>query len=177
MSDSVRPQGWQPTRIPCPWDSPGKNPGVGCHCLLPLFTANSLNSSLPHPTSSPSANYFGSTFALYPQPDHFSLPPLVLLNSRYQYFSPELSPQSPKSSLLPFWSFYDLFSTEQLGRSFQSQILSFLFLKSFSSHGLSSHHNKGRDPSRFLGFHIMCPPATFLTTSCSHCYTFTDGTP
>ena len=24
----------QPTRLPCPWDSPGKNTGVGCHCLL-----------------------------------------------------------------------------------------------------------------------------------------------
>ena len=23
--------GWQPTRLPCPWDSPGKNAGVGCH--------------------------------------------------------------------------------------------------------------------------------------------------
>ena len=31
---SVRPHRWQPTRLPCPWDSPGKNPGVGCHFLL-----------------------------------------------------------------------------------------------------------------------------------------------
>ena len=23
-----------PTRLPCPWDSPGKNTGVGCHFLL-----------------------------------------------------------------------------------------------------------------------------------------------
>ena len=34
MSDSVRPHTWQPTRLPCPWDSPGKNTGVGCHFLL-----------------------------------------------------------------------------------------------------------------------------------------------
>ena len=34
MSDSVRPRRWQPTRLPCPWDSPGKNTGVGCHFLL-----------------------------------------------------------------------------------------------------------------------------------------------
>ena len=27
MSDSVRPHRWQPTRLPCPWDSPGKNTG------------------------------------------------------------------------------------------------------------------------------------------------------
>ena len=34
MSDSVRPHRWQPTRPCCPWDSPGKNTGVGCHFLL-----------------------------------------------------------------------------------------------------------------------------------------------
>ena len=34
MSDSVQPHRWQPTRLPRPWDSPGKNTGVGCHFLL-----------------------------------------------------------------------------------------------------------------------------------------------
>ena len=34
MSDSVRPQWRQPTRLPRPWDSPGQNTGVGCHFLL-----------------------------------------------------------------------------------------------------------------------------------------------
>ena len=34
MSDSVRPQRRQPTRLPCPWDSPGKNTGVDCNFLL-----------------------------------------------------------------------------------------------------------------------------------------------
>ena len=34
MSDSVRPHRWQPTRPPHPWDSPGKNTGVGCYFLL-----------------------------------------------------------------------------------------------------------------------------------------------
>ena len=34
MSDSVRPHRQQPTRLRCPWDSPGKNTGVGCHFLL-----------------------------------------------------------------------------------------------------------------------------------------------
>ena len=28
------PTRWQPTRLPHPWDSPGKNTGVGCHFLL-----------------------------------------------------------------------------------------------------------------------------------------------
>ena len=34
MSDSVQPHRRQPTRLPRPWDSPGKNSGVGCHFLL-----------------------------------------------------------------------------------------------------------------------------------------------
>ena len=34
MSDSVRPHRQQPTRPRRPWDSPGKNTGVGCHFLL-----------------------------------------------------------------------------------------------------------------------------------------------
>ena len=33
MSDSVRPHRRQPTGLPHPWDSPGKNTGVGCHFL------------------------------------------------------------------------------------------------------------------------------------------------
>ena len=33
VSGSVRPDRWQPTRLRRPWDSPGKNTGVGCHCL------------------------------------------------------------------------------------------------------------------------------------------------
>ena len=34
VSDSVRPHRRQPTRLPRPWDSPGKNTGVGCYFLL-----------------------------------------------------------------------------------------------------------------------------------------------
>ena len=34
MSDSVRSHRWQPTSLLCPWNSPGKNTGVGCHFLL-----------------------------------------------------------------------------------------------------------------------------------------------
>ena len=41
MSDSVQPQRWQPTRLPCTWDSPGKNTGVGCHFLLQCMKVKS----------------------------------------------------------------------------------------------------------------------------------------
>ena len=41
MSDSVRPQRQQPTRLLCPWDSPGKNTGVGCYFLLQCMKVKS----------------------------------------------------------------------------------------------------------------------------------------
>ena len=41
VSDSVWPQRRQPTRLPCPWDSPAKNTGVGCHFLLQCMKVKS----------------------------------------------------------------------------------------------------------------------------------------
>ena len=41
MSDSVRPHRWQPTRLPHPWDSPGKNTEVNCHFLLQCMKVKS----------------------------------------------------------------------------------------------------------------------------------------
>ena len=41
MSDSVLPHRRQPTRLPCPWDSPGNNTGVGCHFLLQCMKVKS----------------------------------------------------------------------------------------------------------------------------------------
>ena len=50
MSDSMRPHRRQPTRLPRPWDSPGKNTGVGCHFLLQcekVKTENEFAQSCP----------------------------------------------------------------------------------------------------------------------------------
>ena len=41
MSNSVWPHRRQPTRLPHPWDSPGKNTGVGCHFLLQCMKVTS----------------------------------------------------------------------------------------------------------------------------------------
>ena len=46
VSDSVRPHKQQPTRLLCPWDSPGKNTGVGCHFPLQCVHASSVASVL-----------------------------------------------------------------------------------------------------------------------------------
>ena len=47
--DSLRPHELQPTRLLCPWGSPGKNTGVGCHFLsLGTFLTQGSNPGLPH---------------------------------------------------------------------------------------------------------------------------------
>ena len=43
--DSVRPHRRQPTRLPRPWDSPGKNTGVGCYFLLQCMRVKIESSS------------------------------------------------------------------------------------------------------------------------------------
>ena len=43
VPDSVRPHRWQPTRLRCPWDSPGKNTGVGCPFLLQCMKVKSAS--------------------------------------------------------------------------------------------------------------------------------------
>ena len=53
MSDSVQPLRQQPTRLPHPWDSPGKNTGVGCHFLLQCMKVKSESEfAQPCPTLS-----------------------------------------------------------------------------------------------------------------------------
>ena len=50
MSDSVGPHRQRPTRLRRPWDSPGKNTGVGCHFLLQCMkvkTENEVTQSSP----------------------------------------------------------------------------------------------------------------------------------
>ena len=39
----MHPHRWQPTRLPRPWDSPGKNTGVDCHFLLQCVKVKSLS--------------------------------------------------------------------------------------------------------------------------------------
>ena len=49
LSDSLQPDGLQPTRHLCPWSSPGKNTGLGCRSLLQMiFPIQGSNLALLH---------------------------------------------------------------------------------------------------------------------------------
>ena len=64
MSDSVRPHRRQPTRLPNPWDSPGKNTGVGCHFLLQCMKVKSeseVAQSCPTPSDPMDCSLPGSS--------------------------------------------------------------------------------------------------------------------
>ena len=44
LSDYLQPCGLEPTRLLCPWDSPGQDTGVGCHSVLQeIFPAQGWN--------------------------------------------------------------------------------------------------------------------------------------
>ena len=51
VSNSVWPHRRQPTRLLCPWDSPGKNTGVGCRFLLQKYRGAFLKVQFPGLTS------------------------------------------------------------------------------------------------------------------------------
>ena len=49
LCPTLQPHGLQPARLFCPWDSPGKNTGTGCHSLLQgIFPTQELNPRLLH---------------------------------------------------------------------------------------------------------------------------------
>ena len=64
MSGAVQPHRRQPTRLPHPWDSPGKNTGVGCHFLLQCMKVRSENEvaqSCPTPSDPMDCSLPGSS--------------------------------------------------------------------------------------------------------------------
>ena len=61
MSHSLRPHGLLSSRLLCPWDSPGKNTGVGCHALLQgIFPILGLNPHLRWQEDSLPVSHLGS---------------------------------------------------------------------------------------------------------------------
>ena len=56
VSDSLQPRGLQPTRLLCPWNSPGKNTGVGSHALF--------EGIFPTQGSNPVSHIAGGFFAI-----------------------------------------------------------------------------------------------------------------
>ena len=130
MSNSLKPYGLQASRLLCPWNSPGKNSGVGSHfLLLEIFQTQGLNPNLLHwQADSLPLSYLGSPqvcirkkvkveslsrvrFFATPWTVAFQAPPSVGF-SRQEYWSrlpfpspgdlpnPGIQPRSPKMQAL-----------------------------------------------------------------------------
>ena len=90
MSDSVRPHRQQPTRLPHPRDSPGKNIGVGCHFLLQCMKVKSeseVAQSCPTLATPQTAAYQAPPPMGYSRQEYWSGVPL---------FSPHLQYRRPQ---------------------------------------------------------------------------------
>ena len=104
VSDSVRPHRWQPTRLPRPWDSPGKNTGMGCHFLLQcmkLKSESEVAQSCPTPATPWTAAY--------------QAPPSMGF-SRQKYWSgvPLPSPPTPSYKITKHLSIFSLLARSAL---------------------------------------------------------------
>ena len=87
VSDSLQFYGLQPTRLHCPWDSPGKNARVSCHALLQgIFLTQGLNPCLLH-----LLHWRAGSLPLVPpgKPKNFILPSCFPKSSTHS-FSPPL---------------------------------------------------------------------------------------
>ena len=75
MANSVRPHRRHTTRLPRPWDSPGKNTGVGCHCLLQCMKVKSeseVAQSCPIPSDPMDCSLLGSSTHGFSRQEYWS---------------------------------------------------------------------------------------------------------
>ena len=87
--DCLRPQGLQPIRPLCPWDSPGKNTGVGCHFLLQgIFSTQGSNLGLLH-----------CQWVLYQLSHQGSPNEYACYHNEYDMDQPLNSPEAPRDML------------------------------------------------------------------------------
>ena len=77
VSDSVRPPGLWPARLLCPWDSPGKNIGEGCH----FFLQGNLPDPGIEPVSPVSLALAGGFFTTEPPGKPLSIGAVTMKNS------------------------------------------------------------------------------------------------
>ena len=96
--DSVRPHRRKPTRLPRPWDSPGKNTGVGCHVLLQCMKVKSkseVTQSYPTLSDPWTAAYQAPLSMGFSRQKHWSGLPLPFLATYAQRQNCALNPFLP----------------------------------------------------------------------------------
>ena len=64
----------EPTRLLCPWDTPGKNTGVGCHFLLQGIYLPDPGTEPTSPALQADSLPFELPGDVYPHPNHYEEP-------------------------------------------------------------------------------------------------------
>ena len=120
MPDSLRPYGLTPSRLLCPWDSPGKNIRVGCHALLQgIYPAqglfhNSESRSVVSNSLRPQRNFSGES----PSPGNLPNPGIEPRSPTLQADSLPAEPQEkPKNTGVGSLSLLQqIFPTQELNQ-------------------------------------------------------------
>ena len=125
MSNSVWPHGWQPTRLPCPWDSPGKNTGVGCHFLLQCMKVKVKSLSRVRLLATPWTAAYHAPLSMgfsrqeywsgVPLPSPVGFPTLINFSLNLAIRSSWSKPQSAPS--LVFADFFSIFGCKEYNQS------------------------------------------------------------
>ena len=128
MSDSVRPRRWQPIRLPCPWDFPGKSTGVGCHFLLQFMKVKSeseVSQSCPTLSNPMDCSPPGSSSMGFSRQEYWSgVPSPSLIHQHESAINLHMPPLSLTSLLppSPHISFFILALLAQSGQIFMNFI-------------------------------------------------------
>ena len=177
MYNSLQPHGLQPTRLLCPWDSPGKNTGVGIHSfLLRIFPTQGLNLS-------PALQADSLPSKLLPDPH---LDPECMF--AFKIFNSEILPSShnPLTFQLALLLIQNIFNFyfcgyQLLSNSLFSQFINFLhavfasiatvYLKAYHFHcTISAPENS--PPNSFLPLGLKCVCFTSVPSLCQTSKTF-----
>ena len=118
----MQPHRRQPTSLPCPWDSPGKNTGVGCHFLLQCMKVKSerevTQSCLTLATPWTAAYQAPSSMGFSRQKYWSGVPlpsPMTFIIHKFWCLSPEIpNPMVPGYTTIP-WSLQGIDSRTPLG--------------------------------------------------------------
>ena len=107
MSDSLGPHGLYPTRLLCPWDSPGKNTGMGCHTLFQgIFPTQGSN---PESPALPADSLPSEPPGKLPNTWGYLVSPFHRMTKRYLFICLEQSHQPlPQILKFPIQYWYDV---------------------------------------------------------------------
>ena len=154
MSDSVRPHRPQPTRLPHPWDSPGKSTGVGCHCLLRQASLSITNSR--------SSLRLMSIESAMPSSHLILCHPLLLLPSIF----PSIRVFSNESALCIRWPKYWSFSFNISPSNEHPGLISLRmdWLDLLAVQGSLQHHSSNAPILRHTAFSIVQLSHPYMTT-------------